>query len=291
MAAFSDPLPYNPERPAVMAFAKRTPMHLQCPLCRSPLHLHAASHGVYCDNKHHFDPAPEGYLDLIPGKKNPKDSDSRALLRAKRRFLEQGHQLPLVDAMANLLAPLGERELVHLGCGEGYYCRALAERLPGWQVSGFDLAKNAIFAANKAQPEGQFVIADPARAPLLPGTAQVLLVNDLKVKTELLVSWLAPGGYLLHVQPGPRHQWQLRVSLNPVSMEHPLSWPAFTGLVSVAQQRAQFSTALDQSLREHILETSRLGWRASGEQRHAFTHQGPDALEQDLLLSLWQKPL
>ena len=74
-------------------------------------------------------------------------------------------------------------------------------------------------------------------------------------------------------------------------MEHPLSWPAFTGLVSVAQQRAQFSTALDQSLREHILETSRLGWRASGEQRHAFTHQGPDALEQDLLLSLWQKPL
>ena len=48
---------------------------------------------------------------------------------------------------------------------------------------------------------------------------------------------------------------------------------------------------MDQGLREHILETSRLGWRASGEQRHAFTHQGPDALEQDLLLSLWQKPL
>ncbi|MBP8189017.1 MAG: SAM-dependent methyltransferase, partial [Aeromonas sp.] len=44
-------------------------MQLQCPLCRSPLHLHEASRGVYCDNKHHFDPAPEGYLDLIPGKK------------------------------------------------------------------------------------------------------------------------------------------------------------------------------------------------------------------------------
>ncbi|MBP8269290.1 MAG: SAM-dependent methyltransferase, partial [Aeromonas sp.] len=35
-------------------------MHLQCPVCRSPLHLHEASRGVYCDNKHHFDPAPEG---------------------------------------------------------------------------------------------------------------------------------------------------------------------------------------------------------------------------------------
>ena len=119
----------------------------------------------------------------------------------------------------------------------------------------------------------------------------MLLVNDLKVKTEQLVNWLAPGGYLLHVQPGPRHQWQLRVSLNPVSMEHPLSWPSLAGLTPVARQRSQFSTALDQGLREHILETSRLGWRASGEQRHAFSHQGPDELEQDLLLSLWQKPL
>lgn len=274
-----------------MAVAKRMPMHLQCPLCRNPLQLHEASKGRYCANKHHFDPAPEGYLDLIPGTKNPKDSDSRALLRAKRRFLEQGHQLPLVEAMAALLVPLGEHELIHLGCGEGYYCRALAERLPGWQVGGFDLAKNAIFAANKAQPEGQFIIADPARAPLQPGKAQVLLVNDLKVKTEQLVSWLAPGGYLLYVQPGPRHQWQLRVSLNPVSMEHPLSWPSLAGLTLAQQHRVQFTTALDQGLREHILETSRLGWRASGEQRHAFTHQGPDQLEQDLLLTLWQKPL
>lgn len=265
-------------------------MHLQCPLCRGALHLHEASRGVYCDKKHHFDPAPEGYLDLIPGTKNPKDSDSRALLRAKRRYLEQGHQLPVIEAMAAMLTPLGAHELIHLGCGEGYYCRALAERLPDWRVGGFDLAKNAIFAANKAQPDGQFVIADPARAPLQAGTAQVLLVNDLKVKTELLVNWLAPGGYLLYLQPGPRHQWQLRVSLNPVSMEHPLSWPSLAGLEPVTKERCQFTTGLDQSLREHILETSRLGWRASGEQRHAFTHQGPDELEQDLLLGLWQKP-
>lgn len=119
----------------------------------------------------------------------------------------------------------------------------------------------------------------------------MLLVNDLKVKTELLVSWLAPGGYLLYLQPGPRHQWQLRVSLNPVSMEHPLSWPVLGGLNPVGQERCQFTMTMDQSLRSFILETSRLGWRASAEQRHAFTQQGPDELEQDLLLSLWQKPL
>ncbi|MGN5036508.1 hypothetical protein ACTG2V_00020 [Aeromonas sp. 74A] len=44
-----------------------------------------------------------------------------------------------------------------------------------------------------------FVIADPC--PRATGVCpQVLLVNDLKVKTEQLVSWLAPGGYLLDPQ-------------------------------------------------------------------------------------------
>jgi len=264
-------------------------MHLQCPRCHAPLHLHEASQGRYCDNKHHFDPAPEGYLDLIPGKKNPKDSDSRALMRAKRHFLEQGHQQPLVDAMTSLLAPLDPRELTQLGCGEGYYCRALAERLPGWQFGGVDIAKNAIFAATKAQPNASFVIADPTKAPLLPNSVDLLLVNDLRIKTEQLVNWLAPGGYLLYLQPGPRHQWQLRVSLNPISMEHPLSWPALASLNLIAQTRCQFAINMDQPMRSFILETSRLGWRASSEQRHAFIHQGPDTLEQDLLLTLWRK--
>ena len=206
-----------------------------------------------------------------------------------RAEVERLVTLAVATAEYHLERPI--HSVLDIGCGEGYYCRALAERLPGWQFGGLDLAKNAIFAANKAQPDGHFVIADPAKAPLLAGSAQVLLVNDLKIKTELLVSLLTPGGYLLHLQPGPRHQWQLRVSLNPVSMEHPLSWPALAGLVPVERQRCQFSMTMDQSLRAHVLETSRLGWRAGGEQRHAFTQQGPDELEQDLLLSLWQKPL
>ncbi|MGL5302710.1 MAG: putative RNA methyltransferase, partial [Aeromonas sp.] len=75
------------------------------------------------------------------------------------------------------------------------------------------------------------------------------------------------------------------------SMEHPLSWPTFAGLEVLAQQRCQFSLIMDQPLRSFILETSRLGWRATGEQRHGFIQQGPDELEQDLLLTLWRKPL
>lgn len=146
--------------------------------------------------------------------------------------------MPLVEAMATLLAPLGERELIHLGCGEGYYCRALAERLPGWQFGGLDWPRTPSSPPTRRNPTAISSLPIPAKAPLLAGSAQVLLVNDLKIKTELLVSLLTPGGYLLHLQPGPRHQWQLRVSLNPVSMEHPLSWPALAGLVPLSSNAA-----------------------------------------------------
>ncbi|MGL5948042.1 MAG: putative RNA methyltransferase [Aeromonas sp.] len=267
-------------------------MHLHCPRCRALLQHHVASGGYYCANKHHFDPAPEGFLDLIPGKKNPKDSDSRALLRAKRHFLTAGHQQPLVDDLATLLEGIGgEHELIHLGCGEGYFCRALAAHLPTWRFAGIERAQNAIFAANKAQPEAQFVIADPTHPPLAAAQAEVLLVNDLKLSGAQLSQWLRPGGHLLHIQPGPEHQWQLRTFLNPVSQAHPLSWPQLADLTLVAKTHCQFAMTLDQAGRALQLDTSRLGWRASQEQRHHYVQQGDAALTQDLLLTLWQKPL
>ncbi len=177
-------------------------MHLQCPICRSPLQLHEASRGST---------APTSTTS-IPRRKAIWISSPARRIPGQRQPRPDARQTPLPRAGPPAAAgrgdgqpacPLEPRELIHLGCGEGYYCRTLAERLPGWQFAGVDIAKNTIFAANKAQPDAQFVIADPARAPLLPGTAQLLLVNDLKVKTEQLVSWLAPGGYLLYLQPGP----------------------------------------------------------------------------------------
>ena len=72
-----------------------------CPKCKNPLHLHAASQGFYCDNKHHFDKNEKGYWVLSQAKK-PK-LDSRQVMRAKRHLLESGLFTPLIDKMTSLL--------------------------------------------------------------------------------------------------------------------------------------------------------------------------------------------
>ena len=169
--------------------------------------------------------------------------------------------------MVELFAPLGEHELIHLGCGEGYYCRALAERLPGWQFAGFDIAKNAIFAANRRSLRAQFVIADPARpAATRQGPGVCWSTTSRSRQSSWSTGWRRAATFrsMCSWVPPP-----VAIARQPEPGEHgtPPSWPSLAGLTLVARQRSQFSTALDQGLREHILETSRLGWRASGEQR------------------------
>lgn len=265
-------------------------MHLQCPFCRAPLHRHTPSGGAYCDNKHHFDKAPEGYLDLIPGKHSPKEGESRALMRARRHWLEQGALSPLADALAALL-PAEAGELIVLGAGEGYLCRALAERRPEWQLSGLERAKNAIFAAAKAQPGAELVLADPLHPPLQPGQAHALLLEaGHKSRPADLAPLLAPGGFLLLVSQGPRHHWQLRSHINPDAKEHPAAWPSVAPLTELARQRCHFDVAMDAETRELMLATSPLAWRANNAVRHGYQQQGDERLEHDYLLTLWQRP-
>lgn len=264
-------------------------MHLSCPFCRLPLHRHEASGGAYCDKKHHFDRAPEGYLDLIPGKHPPSEGESRALMRARRHWLEQGALNPLADALAALL-PAEHGELIVLGAGEGYLCRALAARRSDWHYAGIERARNAVFAAAKAQPEAAFVLADPKQAPLQAGSAMALLREvDNKTKLTELPTLLAPGGLLILISQGPRHHWQLRSHINPDAKEHPPLWPKLDELENRVQQRCHFEVTLDRSERELMLAISPLAWRASNQSRHDYLQEGEPRLEHDYLISLWQR--
>ena len=204
-AEFSRILPYNPERPPSWPSPRELLCTFNAPLPQ-PLHLHAAStRRVYCDNKH---------LASILHRKAIWTSSPARRTQGQRQPGPAARQAPLPGTRPPTASGgrhgeparswLASANLSTLGCGEGY-CRALAERLPGWQVGGFDLAKNAIFRRQQRGATGRPVRhrrpgARPAAAWHGPGAAGQ---RPPEGQTELLVSWLAPGGYLLHVQPGP----------------------------------------------------------------------------------------
>ncbi|MCK5354406.1 MAG: methyltransferase domain-containing protein, partial [Methyloprofundus sp.] len=190
-----------------------------CPICQSPLMQHLPSKGYYCKNKHHFDLAKEGYLNLLPAQhKNSKEpGDSRAMMRARRNFLEAGFYQPMAKALTVMIDKhRADNKLMHIldvGCGEGYYSRQIEEHAQHSEqldLHGIDIAKNAIFAAAKKQPNARFVVASSKSMPYADQFFDLLFRVYAPSNDKEITRLLKPKGLLLTVTPGPRHLWQLK---------------------------------------------------------------------------------
>src|SRR5258708_7303893 len=96
------------------------PMSLTCPLCRGA--LVPAEKSYHCAQGHTFDLAKEGYLSLLHGRqKGEGRGDSKAMILARDRVHRAGVFDPLVSALAALPFEAPLRNVLELGCGEGFF--------------------------------------------------------------------------------------------------------------------------------------------------------------------------
>lgn len=200
---------------------------LRCPVCDEGLKL--VGQTFICANRHTFDRAREGYVNLLLTKgKRPKfQGDSKEMLQARRRFLEAGYYLPLSQAMnKQIVAWLGKQTAVpaiaDIGCGEGWYLGQLQQRLADVRSCffGVDVAKTAIQLAAKQYPIPQFVVADIwHNLPFANGSITILLNLFAPRNPAEFARVLAPGGLLLVVIPQPHHLQQLRRKLGLLGIE------------------------------------------------------------------------
>ncbi|MDU7606372.1 MAG: methyltransferase domain-containing protein, partial [Escherichia coli] len=143
-------------------------MSFSCPLCHQPLSREKNSY--ICPQRHQFDMAKEGYVNLLPvqHKRSRDPGDSAEMMQARRAFLDAGHYQPLRDAIvAQLRERLDEKAtaVLDIGCGEGYYTHAFADALPEITTFGLDVSKVAIKAAAKRYPQVTFCVASSHRLP------------------------------------------------------------------------------------------------------------------------------
>ena len=102
---------------------------LICPHCGAPLVRKDKT--FCCESGHSYDIARAGYCNLLQTNK-PGDhtGDSKDMVEARRRFLDQGYYEGLAMAMCqqmkNLTKDKADINFVDAGCGEGYYTRQMA---------------------------------------------------------------------------------------------------------------------------------------------------------------------
>lgn len=182
---------------------------LACPHCGLPLQLDAAV--AACTNRHSFDRARGGYLNLLVGGRlgpSTTPGDTPDALAARRRFLGAGHYAPIAAAVAAAVgAPDGA--VLDVGCGEGYYLSQLAvpERV------GLDVAKAAVQMAARLLPDAQFVVGSAYRLPVLTQSVAVVMSVFAPHPFDEFRRVLQPGGHWVAATPGPLHLRELRPQL------------------------------------------------------------------------------
>jgi 23S rRNA (guanine745-N1)-methyltransferase len=269
-----------------------------CPICQTPLVQHQPSRGYYCQNKHHFDMAKEGYLNLLPvqHKKSKQPGDTRAMMRSRRNFLEVGFYLPLAKGIAAIIDKYrnntSNMHILDMGCGEGYYSRQIevfCSNSDALDLHGIDISKNAIFAAAKKQPSGHFIVASNKQLPYADNYFDLLLKvyapsNDSEIKRLLKTQ-----GILLIVTPGPRHLWQLKQFIYNKVNEHTITIDLPEGFAQLETQRISHTIQPDQKNRIALLQMTPFIWRAKREVQNQIQRAQALVIETDFILTLATK--
>ena len=182
----------------------------RCPVCRSDLIL--ADRSLRCPQRHSFDLARSGYVNLLTGHGAvPAEGGDRPQQLAHRdAFLAKGYFDGIIEIVG---AEFGAQpgSILDAGCATGHYLDRFVGRNSGITAAGIDLSKDAASYAAKRHPDFAFAVADIWRDwPVRDGCVDVLLSIFAPKNFPEATRVLRPGGMLAVAYPGPDHLIELR---------------------------------------------------------------------------------
>ena len=266
-----------------------------CPVCGGSLQLLQSGKTYTCQNQHSFDLAKEGYLNLLPVqyKHSKEPGDSKQMMTARREFLEAGFYEPMaktVAMMINANRTVGQNmRLLDLGCGEGYYSRKIASYCNHHEqiaLHGIDIAKFAIAAAAKKQPNARFIVASSNWLPYTDQYFDFVLRVFAPSDDDELKRVLKSSGHLLTVTPGPRHLWQLKEFIYAEVKEHASESLVPQGFERLTTQRISYKITPNPQQRMALLQMTPFAWRANESVQQSLSSVSELEIETDFILTL-----
>ncbi|WP_286267194.1 23S rRNA (guanine(745)-N(1))-methyltransferase [Thalassotalea atypica] len=260
-----------------------------CPLCEAPL---SPSHGALrCTNNHSFDIAKEGYVNLLPVQfkhsKNP--GDNKAMVNARREFLEKGFYQPLVERLAALQMEFADNNLPTLdaGCGEGYYTH---QQMHSSAVYGVDIAKEAIKKAAKKYRQCDFSVGTLSQLPFTSeffGWIVSIYAPILEIEFSRVLS---QGGYLLTVTPAEQHLYELKSLIYQQAQTHDVEKCPVENLTLVHQEQLSYPMMIESGQDTlNLLSMTPFAFKASKEVKQQIAKTAKFTCQADFLIRLFKK--
>lgn len=271
---------------------------LLCPLDNAILSRHAQQ--WQCPQGHCFDIAKQGHVNLLPvqNKKSREPGDSKAMITARRDFLNSGAYAAISEFLnteiAKSLPATESLSILDAGCGDGYYlnqlCQNLLDRQQNMTVCGLDISKWAVQACCKRSPGINGIVASNKKVPL-PSSSQDLIICAFGFPVfDEFQRLLKAGGQLIMLDVGPRHLLEMREILYPQVRQHnSYTAPPCSDTAGKWQLRQQAtletaSPALSQQQLAWLLCMTPHGYRSSEARQQQLLASAPLAVNIDVVL-------
>ena len=195
-------------KPKLQRFASATAF--ACPICQENLTLVESS--LKCNNRHSFDLAKFGYVNLAPQIKQSANYDKENF-QNRQQILEAGFYQAILDAVSDLLASSKTTKIIlDIACGEGFYSRKLQERHPDKTLYAFDISKDSVQIAANSEPNWavNWFVGDLARLPIKDASMDILLDIFSPANYGEFRRVLFKDGILIKVIPTKNHLKEIR---------------------------------------------------------------------------------
>lgn len=195
-------------KPKLQRFASASAF--ACPVCQENLTLVESS--LKCTNRHSFDLAKFGYINLAPQIKQSANYDKENF-QNRQQILEAGFYQAILEGISDLLATKpSAKTVLDIGCGEGFYSRKLQEANPDKIFYAFDISKDSVQIAAKSEPNWavNWFVGDLARLPIKDASMDMLLDIFSPANYGEFRRVLSQNGILIKVIPTENHLKEIR---------------------------------------------------------------------------------
>ena len=252
--------------------------------CAQP--LARAERTFVCENRHSFDVARSGYVNLLQpqDKRSRTPGDSADAVQARRRLAERGVLDPLIGAMTDLLGLGRDDVILDVGCGDGYNLGSFRASF-GCESHGTDISTPAIDLAARRHRDCQFTVANADRfLPYADRSFSALTSITSRVNAAEFRRVLAENGALLIAVPGADDLVELREAILGEAKELDRVKPV-EGFDVVKRQRVTFRTRLDRAAALDIMTSSYRGLRKNQRARmDALADEMDVTMDRDVVL-------
>ena len=195
-------------KPKLQRFASATAF--ACPICQENLTLVESS--LKCNNRHSFDLAKFGYVNLAPQIKQSANYDKENF-QNRQQILEAGFYQAILEVVSDLLSnSKNAKTILDIGCGEGFYSRKLQESHSEKTFYAFDISKDSVQIAAKSEPNWavNWFVGDLARLPIKDASMDILFDIFSPANYGEFRRVLSKDGILIKVIPTKNHLKEIR---------------------------------------------------------------------------------